>query len=85
MYCSYIYVIICYKSLTQAWRLKSLKHENTKSVMLHNIHTLANTLRTSLANSLEQISRWKILPLFETQAPNNYKWRQRKTEENVNY
>lgn len=33
--------------------------------------TLLNTPRTSLANSREQISRWKIFPLFETQAPSN--------------
>lgn len=35
-------------------------------------YTLFSTCLTSLANSREQISRWKIFPLFETQAPSNY-------------
>lgn len=35
-------------------------------------HTLFKTLLTSLANSLEQTSRWNIFPQFETQAPRSY-------------
>lgn len=35
--------------------------------------TLFKTLLTSLANSLEQTSRWNIFPQFETQAPRSCK------------
>lgn len=35
-------------------------------------HTLFSTLLTSLANSLEQTSKWKIFPQFDTHAPSSY-------------
>lgn len=35
--------------------------------------TLFKTLLTSLANSLEQTSKWNIFPQFETQAPRSCK------------
>ena len=38
-------------------------------------HTLLSTVRTSVANSLEHISKWNILPQFDTQAPINCKRR----------
>ncbi len=35
-------------------------------------HTLFSTLLTSLANSLEQTSKWNIFPQFDTHAPSSY-------------
>lgn len=37
--------------------------------------TLPSKLRASVANSLEQISKWNIFPQFDTHAPSSCKWR----------
>lgn len=41
-------------------------------------HTLFSTLLTSLANSLEQTSKWNIFPQFDTHAPSSYRSIRRK-------
>lgn len=47
------------------WSMQYFYKQNEK-------HTLFSTLLTSLANSLEQTSKWNIFPQFDTHAPRSY-------------
>lgn len=46
--------------------------DDTKTIKM-TLSTLFKTLLTSVANSLEQTSKWNIFPQFETQAPRSCK------------
>lgn len=59
-----------YANTDQKWTFLKKSHIVGQHTRKWNLpHTLFKTLLTSLANSLEHTSKWKIFPQFETQAP----------------